>query len=304
MEEKINLAVIGAFVLVLGAATIAGVLWFSSGKYFNKDQDFYLTYIDESVSGLKLDAPVSYRGVEVGRVHKIILAPGNVEQVQLTLAVEHGTPVKVDTVATLQTQGLTGLAFIELSGGASSSPELQKKAGEEYPVIKSGFSRIKRLDVALTGLIANVGRFSENLNALMGEDNQKAVRSALADIEVLSHTLAARSAAIDSSLVNAARTLENTAQASKELPLLAQRIQRSADSFDRMTNELARTGVGARNVIDGTRQFTSETLPELHQMVMELRALTGSLQRFSSELEQNPGVLLQGRPKTRRGPGE
>lgn len=128
MEEKINLAVIGAFVLVLGAATIAGVLWFSSGKYFNKDQDFYLTYIDESVSGLKLDAPVSYRGVEVGRVHKIILAPGNVEQVQLTLAVEHGTPVKVDTVATLQTQGLTGLAFIELSGGASSSPELQKKS--------------------------------------------------------------------------------------------------------------------------------------------------------------------------------
>lgn len=304
MEEKINLAVIGAFVLVLGAATIAGVLWFSSGKYFNKDQDFYLTYIDESVSGLKLDAPVSYRGVEVGRVHKIILAPGNVEQVQLTLVVEHGTPVKVDTVATLQTQGLTGLAFIELSGGASSSPALQKKGSEEYPVIKSGFSRIKRLDVALTGLIANVGRFSENLNALMGEDNQKAVRSALADIEILSHTLAARSAAIDSSLVNAARTLENTAQASKELPLLAQRIQRSADSFDRMTNELARTGVGARNVIDGTRQFTSETLPELHQMVKELRVLTGSLQRFSSELEQNPGVLLQGRPKTRRGPGE
>ena len=71
-----------------------------------------------------------------------------------------------------------------------------------------------------------------------------------------------------------------------------------------MTNELARTGIRARSAIDGTRQFTSETLPELHQLVLELRDLTRSLQRVSNDLEQNPSALLLGKPKAKRGPGE
>lgn len=304
MEEKINFSVVGFFVLVLGTAMISGVLWFSSGKYYHKDYDFYLTYLEESVSGLKPDAPVSYRGVEIGHVHKIALAPGNIEQVQLTLAVERGTPVKVDTLAVLQTQGLTGISSIELNGGSLNSPPLQKKVGEKYPVIKAAPSRIKRLDTALSGLIVNINRVSENFNILMGEGNQQAIRRTLADVEVLSHTLAARAAAIDSSLVNAARTMENTSRITKELPQLVQRTQRSVENFDRMTNELARTGIRARSAIDGTRQFTSETLPELHQLVLELRDLTRSLQRVSNDLEQNPSALLLGKPKAKRGPGE
>ncbi|MGO8754305.1 MAG: MlaD family protein, partial [Gallionellaceae bacterium] len=123
MEEKVNFAVVGAFVLVLSAVLIGGVLWFGSGESYRKIYDVYQTYMKESVSGLNLNAPVRYRGVEVGRVQKIALAPENVEQVQLTLNIERGTPVKVDTVAVLQTQGLTGLAFVELTGGNRNSPE-------------------------------------------------------------------------------------------------------------------------------------------------------------------------------------
>ena len=150
MEEKVNFAVVGAFVLVLSAGLIGGVLWFSSGKSYRTVYDVYLTYMKESVSGLNLDAPVRYRGVEVGRVQKIALAPENVEQVQLMLAIERGTPVKMDTVAVLQTQGLTGLAFVELTGGSRDSPSLQKQAGEEYPVIEAAPSLIRRLDFAIT----------------------------------------------------------------------------------------------------------------------------------------------------------
>ena len=101
-------------------------------------------------------------------MHKIALAPGNVEQVQLTLDIERGTPVKVDTVAVLQTQGLTGIKLIELTGGSLNSPPLQKKVGEKYPVIKAAPSRIKRLDTALSGLIMNINRVSENFNTLDG----------------------------------------------------------------------------------------------------------------------------------------
>ncbi|MDO9372077.1 MAG: MlaD family protein [Gammaproteobacteria bacterium] len=308
MEDKVRFAAVGIFVLALSAALIGSVLWLSSGNSYRKDYDVYQTYMKESVSGLNLNAPVRYHGVEVGRVQKIALAPGNGEQVQLTLAIERGTPVKEDTVAVLQTQGLTGIAFVDLTGGSRDSPPLRQQAGEKYPVIKTGPSLMTRLDSALTALLTNLNRTSENLNALMDEDNRRAVKTTLADIKVLSSTLAARSAAIDSSLTNAARTMENTARLSEELPQLAQRVQRSADAFDRMANEVARAGTSASGVFDGARtdvqQFTGETLPEVHQLVTELRDLTGSLRRFSDQLEQNPSTLLYGKPAAKRGPGE
>jgi phospholipid/cholesterol/gamma-HCH transport system substrate-binding protein len=304
MEEKVNFAVVGIFVLVLSAGLIGGVLWFSSGKSYLKVYDIYQIYMNESVSGLNLNAPVRYHGVEVGRVQKIALAPQNAEQVLLTLGVEHSTPVKVDTVAVLQTQGLTGLAFIDLTGGNRGSPPLKALAGEKYPVIKTGRSLMTRLDSAVTALLTNLNRTSENFNALMDKDNQHMVKSTLTDIETLSRTLAARSATIDATLGNAARTMEGTARLANELPQLEQRIQRSADAFDHMANTLSHAGENVSSTLNDTRQFTSETLPEAHQLVSELRDLTGTLQRFSSDLEKNPSVLLYGKPAAPRGPGE
>ncbi|OGS93523.1 MAG: mammalian cell entry protein [Gallionellales bacterium RBG_16_56_9] len=304
MEEKVNFAVVGVFVLVLSIALIGGVLWLSSGESYRKVYDVYQAYMKESVAGLSLNASVRYRGVEVGHVQQIALAPGNVEQVQLTLALERGTPVKTDTVAILQTYGLTGLAFVELTGGNRDSPALKAQTGEKYPVIKTGPSLMTRLDSAITALLTNLNRTSEKFNALMDEDNRRAVKNTLADIEVLSRTLAARSAAIDSSLTNAARAMENTARLTDELPQLAQRVQRSADAFDRMANELSHAGASASGALDSTQQFTRETLPEVHQLVMELRDLTSSLRRVSGELEQNPSALLYGKSTAKRGPGE
>jgi phospholipid/cholesterol/gamma-HCH transport system substrate-binding protein len=298
MEEKVNYTLVGVFVLVLGAGLIGGVLWLSSGKSYNTRYDIYQTYTTESVAGLNLNAPVRYLGVNVGRVNKIALAPDNVEEVQLTLAIARGTPVKVDTLAALKTQGLTGLAFVELSGSSRDSPPLRVQNDEKYPVIKSGPSLLTRLDTAITSLISNLNRSSENINALMDKDNQRAFKNSLADIETLSHTLAARSAMIDSSLNNAARTMENTARVSDELPQLVQRIQHSADAFDHMSKELSRAGTNASVAL------TEGTLPEVHKLVVELRDLTGSLRRVSGELEQNPSVLLYGKPAAKRGPGE
>lgn len=304
MEEKVNFAVVGIFVLVLSLALIGGVLWFSSGKSYRTVYDTYLTYMKESVSGLNLNAPVRYRGVEVGRVQKITLAPDNVEQVQLTLGIERGTPVKVDTVALLQTHGLTGLTFVELTGGSRDAPALKTKEGDAFPVIKTGPSLMTRLDTSVTALLTNLNRTSENINSLLDEDNRRAIKHTLKDIELLSNTLASRQTAIDSSLTNAARTMENTARLSGELPQLAQRIQQSADAFDRMANELGHAGASTRATLDSTRQFTDETLPQVHQLVGQLRDLTESLKRFSGELEQNPGILLHGKSPAKRGPGE
>ncbi|HEU0234695.1 MAG TPA: MlaD family protein [Gallionella sp.] len=305
MESKVNFAVVGAFVLILGALLIGGVLWLSSGKSYRKAYDTYLVYMSESVSGLSLDAPVRYRGVQIGSVRRIALAPGNVKLVQLTLDIERGTPVKQDTVAVLQVQGLTGIAHVDLSGGNSDSPPLEAGPGEKYPVINTGPSLMLRLDTGVTALIGNLNRSSESVNALLDEENRAILRRTLANLERLSGTLAAHAGKIDAGLNHASRAMENTerltALANAELPQLLQRIQRSTDAFDRMANETARASSSAANTVESVR---TEALPEARQAITELRELTASLRRFSEALERNPGMLLQGRPAVPPGPGE
>jgi phospholipid/cholesterol/gamma-HCH transport system substrate-binding protein len=308
METKVNFVVVGVFVIVLSTTLIAAVLWFSSGKFYRKNYDIYQTYMTESVSGLNIDAPVRYRGVDVGRVRRIALAPGNVEQVQVTLDIDRGTPVKTDTVAVLQTQGLTGIAFVELTAGSRASVPLSAQAGEEYPVIKSGPSLMNRLESSLTSLLGSVNRTSDSLNAVLDDENRRALRKTLADLETLSRTLAARSATIDAGLANAAKTMENTARFTDQLPRLLQRVDQSAAAFDRMASQVGGAGISASGVLDGARpeiqRFASETLPEVHDLVADLRDLTATLRRVSGDLERNPSALVYGKPLPKRGPGE
>ncbi|MBM4189950.1 MAG: MCE family protein [Betaproteobacteria bacterium] len=333
MESKVNFAVVGMFVLVLGTLLIGGVLWLSSGKSYRKTYDPYRVYMSESVSGLSLDAPVRYRGVQVGSVRRIELAPGNPEMVRLTLNIEHGTPVKQDTVAVLRVQGLTGIAHLELSGGSRAAPPLQASASEEYPVIRTGPSLMLRLDTAITALLANLNRSSESINALLDEENRNALRNTLVSLERVSAALAARSDEIERGLNQAARAMENTARltarANAELPQLNQRIQHSADAFDRMANRGAQTMENAgqllqriqrsadafdRMAAEGTRagsntanmveSVRAEALPEARQTITELRETTAALRRFAGALERNPGMLLRGRQTIPPGPGE
>lgn len=308
METKVNLAIVGAFVLVLGLALIAGVLWFSSGKSFRVAYDTYLVYMSESVSGLSTDAPVRYRGVQVGRVHKIALAPNDPEKVQLTLDIQRGTPIKQDTFAILQTQGLTGIVHVELSGGSRESPPLGVIPNEEYPVIPSGPSLLLRLDTEVSALLANLNRSSERFNALLDDRNRRVLGQTLANLEVVTHTLADRAATIDAGVTDAARTMQNTVQLTAELSQLIERVRRSADAFDRMTDEGARAGASAARAMESARTginaISKEALPQAQTLLAELRSLTASLKRLSDELERDPSMLLRGRAPGQRGPGE
>ena len=308
METKVNLAVVGSFVLVLGIALIGGVLWLGSGKSFRVAYDTYLVYMSESVSGLSPDAPVRYRGVQVGRVRKIALAPNDAEKVQLTLDIERGTPIKQDTFAVLQSQGLTGIAHVELSGGSRDSPRLSATPNEEYPVIASGPSLMLRLDTQVSALLTNLNRSSERFNALLDDRNRRVLGQTLANLEVVSHTLADRAAAINEGVTDAARTMQNTVRLTGELSQLIERVRRSADAFDRMTDEGARAGASAARAMEsarvGMKAFSGETLPEAQTLVGELRSLTVSLKRLSDELDRDPSMLLRGKAPARRGPGE
>jgi phospholipid/cholesterol/gamma-HCH transport system substrate-binding protein len=304
----VNYPVVGAFVLVLGAALIGGVLWLASGGASRQHYDLYRAIEDESVSGLNLNAPVKYSGVEVGNVREIRLDPGNPERVNLLFAIERGTPIKVDTVAVLKTQGLTGIAYVELSGGARDAPLLRATKGSKYPVIRTVPSLSARLENVLTSVLAKLDSTSNTVNAILSDKNQAAFTSALADIAAVTHTIAARRDSLDATLADAARTFDNASRAAAQIEPLIERIGRGADAIETMGQEVARTSVGAGKTVDSVgadvQRFTAETLPELERLLGELSALSTSLRSLIEQTERDPRGFIFGRKPVPAGPGE
>jgi phospholipid/cholesterol/gamma-HCH transport system substrate-binding protein len=304
----VNYAVVGAFVLVLSVALIAGVLWLASGGAWQKHYDPYLAIENESVAGLTLNAPVKYNGVDVGKVRKIWLEPGKPEQVNLLFAIERGTPIKEDTVAVLKTQGLTGIAYVELSGGTQDSPMLTATAGNEYPVIPTKPSLTARLEYILTSVLAKLDSTSTSINAILSDENKEAFKSALADISTVTRTFAARRETLDAGIASAARTFDNSARVTAQLGPVIDRMGRSADAIEKMANEAERTSASAGKAVDvvgaDVARFTAEALPEFERLLGEMSVLAASLRRLSEKMEGSPGGLLMGRRPVPPGPGE
>ena len=303
-----NYALVGAFVLTLGAVLVAGALWLASGGAWQKKYDVYLAVEDESVAGLNQDAPVKYNGVDVGKVQAIQLDHANPQRVNLLFAIERGTPIKEDTIAVLKTQGLTGIAYVELNGGAAGSPPLLIQPGAQYPQIRTSPSLAARLENVLTSALAKLDSTSNNINAILSPENQAALRSALADIAVVARTVATRKDSIDTSLSDAATSLKNTAKASAKMDALMERVGRGADAVEKMGNSVAATSASAGKTVDAVgidmRHMSTETLPELERLLAELRTLSTSLKTLTDETRRDPHGLIFGRTPAAGGPGE
>ena len=308
METKVNLGLVGAFVLALGAVLIGIVLWLASGGMWRQSYDLYLAVEEESVAGLNPNAPVKYNGVEIGKVRSIALDPQNPQRVNLMLAIVRGSPIKQDTVAVLKAQGLTGIAYVELSGGAPDSPALVALNGARYPVIATKSSLSTRLEIVFTRVLAKLDSSSGSIDAFLSVDNQRAFASALADIAQISRTLARRGPVIDRAIGDAGTTLRNTAISSTGLTPTLQAVNRSAASIEQMGNAVTETSRSAGAVVadvqSDVQRFGAETLPELERLLAELSVLSASLHRLSEQTERSPSSLVFGQSPTRPGPGE
>ena len=308
MEDKLNPSIVGAFVLLLGAALIGGVLWLSVGLGGKQDYLRYQSIVGESVAGLNIDAPVKYLGVDVGKVRTIGIDRSNSRQVHLGLLIAEGTPVKQDSEAVLKTQGLTGIVYVELSGGSPGSPPLLPTPENRVPMILSKPSLSTRLENVLGTVLTGLDQMSGKLNSVFDDDNRAALKSILADTAVLTRTLAAQQGAITATITDAARTAHATAQASTQLEPLLARITAAADAVDRMgaavvvaSNETTAT---MKSAASGVHQVRSETLPEISRLVTEMNQLATSLRGLSQQTQSNPSSLLVGAPQRAPGPGE
>ncbi len=289
MEERVHYALIGFFSILLGGALVAIVLWLGASD-LRKEYDIYIAYMRESVSGLTKDAPVKYRGVDVGKVKSISLNPENPEEVKLVLEIERGTPIKEDTVAILSVQGLTGIAFVDLTGGSKDAPPLRPKPGEPYPVIKTGPSLFVRLDTLLTTLASRLSAFADSASAWLDAENREAFSRTLAHVEVLSGTLAEQKEVFE--------------EASARLPALMARLDRTALAVEGMAKAMGDAAREARAWLRENRQVANRTLEEVDQLAVELQALIQQIGRVADLIERQPNALVFGRPPRPPGPGE
>jgi phospholipid/cholesterol/gamma-HCH transport system substrate-binding protein len=308
METKVNYVTVGLFVVLLGIATISGILWLSSGRQYNKVYDTFVAYMPESVAGLNLNAPVKFRGVNVGKVGLIELDKSNPENVRLELRIERGTPITEHTIAVLKAQGLTGIAYVELSGGKRNAPLLKAADSPPYTEIKTGLSLLGRLDLALSGLLISFHQTTENLNELLNDENRKALKQTMAHIETLTATLASRKTELDKTISNTSVSMENIAKISAQLPALIERVGDSANALEKMAKNTSQASVSVSKTFDGAgpavKSFAQDGLPELERLIVETRELALSLQRVTNQVEQNPGILVRGKESMQRGPGE
>jgi phospholipid/cholesterol/gamma-HCH transport system substrate-binding protein len=147
---------LGLFVtigILLGAAAI---LWWGASKYFQKGSP-YVTYFDESVQGLQVDSNVKYRGVDVGRVEQIRVAPDN-KLIAVIMKVQLQDDVEKNTVAQLKAAGITGIVFVELDRRNPDDPDLAPKLEftPEYPVIPSRPSQISQILTSIDAVMEKV----------------------------------------------------------------------------------------------------------------------------------------------------
>ncbi|MDH5740605.1 MAG: MCE family protein, partial [Nitrospira sp.] len=297
MEPKVNYVLVGSFVALLGVAILAGILWLGKTDY-RGSYDRYVAKMQESVAGLSVNSTVKYRGVDVGRVKEIALKPDNPEEVLLTMDIVRGTPIKTDTVAVLETQGLTGLATINLMGGSKEAPPLEIMEGQDYPVIRTGPSLFIRLDKAissllseqpLTKLLADMDLAAKGVVGVLDEENRITLKRTIKDLSDVAQTIAAHKTQIEQSLNGAARSADHlvklTTSLNSEVPTLLAGINKSVTALGTATDELARTSKTVGTVVNEARpelqQFTRRTLPEVGLLVTELRQLTSSLTRVA-----------------------
>ena len=140
---------------------------------FDEKYARYDIFFKGSVTGLKTGNAVRYRGVPVGVVTDMGINPDNVEQVRVTIEVPHDTPVKEDAVASLEFQGITGVAYVQITGGTHDAAVLVKKNGQKRAVIPSKFSGIQEVLEAAPELINRIITLVESANKIINEETRE-----------------------------------------------------------------------------------------------------------------------------------
>lgn len=304
MEPRVSYALVGLFIIGLATALVGAGLWLTTGL---KDGNYqrYSVYMSESTFGLGPDSRVLYYGVGVGQVVDVRLSRrGEDRNVHAVIRVETEEPLREGTVASLKVRGITGIAYIELTGGEKGEP-LRPPPGEPYPVIPYEPSLVMRLDQAVTDGMDTLEDIGGRINDLLSPENVRRVEATLANVQSLTAELGTTSRRLRRTLDQVDRTLVAGGEAAGEAERVLSRGQGTLDDVSRAAASVAaaaeKVSAFSSDGQTAMQRVTADTLPELRALSAELGATARSLRRLSESLQRDPSQLLRGRNRRQEG---
>lgn len=300
MEKNANYALVGTASLVLFVGLVAFVIWLARLQ-FNQDYDTYDILFQGPVRGLSQGGEVHFNGIKVGDVTRIALDRTNPSRVIARVRVTSDVPIRVDSFATLEPQGITGVNYVQITAGTPSKPLLKDTVPHgEIPVIRSQRSALSDLleggGTVLTRTIEALNR----VNRVLSDENIKNFSATISDTEAFAAELRDRKTI----LADAQKSLQDLDAATQQITKLSadadqmlngdgrRALKNAADAAE----EAKATAAEARELVaklqGPTSDFATNGLPQITQSVIELQRSAQSLQRLLNDIQSDPSGLL------------
>lgn len=304
METRAHYVAVGAFVLMMVFAAFVAALWLGDVE-LTTHYARYDIYFRGPVSGLSKGAAVEYNGIPVGRVFEIRIDPENVERIRVTVEIDDSVVIKEDAKAEVESNILSGVAYILITKGTQEAPPLIAKPGQRYPVIASRRSTLASVYARGPALLDQLSRIADHLDELLDEHNRQAVADTLDNVRKITGSIAGHDKEISGLVDNANRSLaalnkllDNLDEALVAEGGIKDRATRSLDNLaklladaDTATRDLQATLHEARPAV---RELSQRTVPQIEELLRETRQLIAGMTRLGEQIERDPSRLLFG----------
>ena len=183
MEQERYYFRVGMFVSIAIALVVITLFAFAGSKNSDADQVTYAIYFQGSVDGVSLGSPVKLKGIQVGTVKEIAFSKGQNDMIRVLVDIMGNAPVRSDTVASMQLQGITGTSIVALENTSNTiAPRIEKKDSDEYLIIASRQSPLERVSNSVPDMIDQMTKLARQGQMLLAEENIAAVHDAIMSI--------------------------------------------------------------------------------------------------------------------------
>ena len=280
METKANYIAVGAFVLACVIGVVVTILWLA-GKQYSQEYDHYQASFKGPVTGLGKGTTTRYNGIDVGHITDLAFDPADPSRVIVTMEVQQNLNIREDSVASIDSQGLTGGSFVEISGGTAAAPLLVAKEGQRYPMIRTRQSSFAQLAQSAPEVVAKLNVAASRINDLLNDNNRRAIAHVLSNLDETTQVIARRSADIDATIANANKAMANLTDASNNLRPTLSHVDLTVQKYGKVAD-------------DADAFINGDGLAQLSDLIGEMRRLVSNLTQLSDQLNKAPTKLLFG----------
>jgi phospholipid/cholesterol/gamma-HCH transport system substrate-binding protein len=293
METRARYILVGAFTLVSLVAALGFLLWLARVE-INRSYTQYDIVFD-TVAGLTEASVVRYNGVDVGNVLAIALDRQNPALVRVRIEVAATTPVRVDTMATLASQGVTGVSFVALEGGSPASAAIVAEAPTWVPVIASKPSVVQELTTAAPDLLKEAIALLEDIRKFTTPENTAAITAILTNVESITARVDTIAGRADTLIAAAETTLARADTALAEVETTFNGTNALLrDDMPGLVADLKSTIADVGQTAAALRDFASTGLPQYGSLATEARSVITRFGVLADKISSDPGRFLLG----------